>query len=153
MKLTGNFLVTGAGPGRYEVKKSPAMSISRVGATNDHRSQNALTSPRTSLECTYHVHVHMGGRMATATERIVVQVTAVQKRAIASTAKRLGLNVSELMRQAAQGFTPSEDEQDMHALIARVNASTNEANDALDDALAFVAESNKRIAALTEGKH
>jgi hypothetical protein len=91
--------------------------------------------------------------MATATERIVVQVTAVQKRAIASTAKRLGLNVSELMRQAAQGFTPTEDEQDMHALIARVNASTNEANDALDDALAFVAESNKRIAALTEGKH
>jgi len=91
--------------------------------------------------------------MATATERIVVQVTAVQKRAIASTAKRLGLNVSELMRQAAQGFTPSEDEQDMHTLIARVNASTSEANDALDDALAFVAESNKRIAAMTEGNH
>jgi LPS O-antigen subunit length determinant protein (WzzB/FepE family) len=91
--------------------------------------------------------------MATATERIVVQVTAVQKRAIASTAKRLGLNVSELMRQAAQGFTPSEDEQDMHALIARVNVSTNEANDALDDALAFVAESNKRIAAMAEGKY
>ncbi|WP_434718295.1 hypothetical protein P5W98_03440 [Paraburkholderia sp. A1BS-2L] len=90
--------------------------------------------------------------MATATERIVVQVTAVQKRAIAQTAKRLGLNVSEFMRQAAQGFTPSEDEQEVLALVERVNASTKEANDALDDALSFVAESNKRIAAMTGGK-
>ena len=91
--------------------------------------------------------------MAAATERIVVQVTTLQKRAIASTAKRLGLNVSELMRQAAQGFTPSDDEQEINALIERVNASTKEANDALDDALSFVAESNKRIAAMAEGKH
>jgi hypothetical protein len=90
--------------------------------------------------------------MAAATERIVVQVTPVQKRAIASTAKRLGLNVSELMRQAAQGFTPSDDEEDINALIWRVNASTQEANDALDDALSFVAESNKRIAAMMGGK-
>ena len=91
--------------------------------------------------------------MAAATERIVVQVTTVQKRAIASTAKRLGLNVSELMRQAAQGFTPSEDEQEINSLIARVNASTKEASNALDDALSFVAESNKRIAAMAGGKH
>ncbi|MGX6998543.1 plasmid mobilization protein [Caballeronia sp. KNU42] len=90
--------------------------------------------------------------MAAATERIVVQVTPVQKRAIASTAKRLGLNVSELMRQAAQGFTPSDDEEDINALIWRVDASTKEANDALDDALSFVVESNKRIAAMTGGK-
>jgi len=90
--------------------------------------------------------------MAAATERIVVQVTPVQKRAIASTAKRLGLNVSELMRQAAQGFTPSDDEEDINALIWRVDASTKEANDALDDALSFVAESNKRIAAMTGGR-
>lgn len=90
--------------------------------------------------------------MATASERIVVQVTAVQKRAIANTAKRLGLNVSELMRQAAQGFTPSEDEREILTLVDRVNASTKEANDALDDALSFVAESNKRITAMAGGK-
>lgn len=90
--------------------------------------------------------------MAAATERIVVQVTPVQKRAIASTAKRLGLNVSELMRQAAQGFTPSEDEQEILALVERVNASTQEANDALDDALSYVAESNKRLSAMAGGK-
>jgi hypothetical protein len=96
--------------------------------------------------------MYIEGQMAAATERIVVQVTAAQKRAIAATAKRLGLNVSELMRQAAQGFTPSNDEQEILALVERVTASTKEANDALDDALSFVAESNKRIAAMTEGK-
>ncbi|WP_250480005.1 MULTISPECIES: hypothetical protein [unclassified Caballeronia] len=90
--------------------------------------------------------------MATATERIVVQVTTIQKRAIAQTAKRLGLNVSELMRQAAQGFTPPDDEQEILALVERVNASTKEANDALDDALSFVAESNKRIEAMKGGQ-
>lgn len=89
---------------------------------------------------------------ATANERIVVQVTTVQKRAIANTAKRLGLNVSELMRQAAQGFTPPEDEQEILALVERVNASTKEASQALDDALSFVEESNKRIEALARGK-
>jgi len=91
--------------------------------------------------------------MAAANERIVVQVTTSQKQAIATTAKRLGLNVSELMRQAAQGFTPSDDEQDLLALIERVNASSKEANTALDDALSYVADSNKRIAAMAEGNH
>ena len=90
--------------------------------------------------------------MAAATERIVVQVTTVQKRAIAQTAKRLGLNVSELMRQAAQGFTPSDDEEEILALVERVNASTKEASEALDDALAFVAESNRRIEAMAGSK-
>ena len=90
--------------------------------------------------------------MAAATERIVVQVTRGQKRAITQTAKRLGLNVSELMRQAVQGFTPSDDEQEILALVDRVNASTKEANSALDDALSFVAESNKRIASILGGK-
>jgi hypothetical protein len=90
--------------------------------------------------------------MAAVTERIVVQVTPAQKRAIGSTAKRLGLNVSELIRQAAEGFTPAEDEREVYALIDRMNASTKEANDALDDALSFVIESNKRIAAMTGAK-
>lgn len=88
--------------------------------------------------------------MTTATERIVVQVTPTQKEAIGSAAKRLGLNMSELMRQAAQGFQPKADDDDMNALIQRVNLSTKDANDALDDALAFISESNKRIAAMNK---
>ncbi len=86
--------------------------------------------------------------MAATTECIVVRVTTAQKRAIVSTAKRLCLNVSELMRQAIQDFTPPEDEREINAMIERVNASTKEASNALDDALSFVAESSKRIAAM-----
>jgi hypothetical protein len=87
--------------------------------------------------------------MVAARKRIVVQVTPVEKRAIASTAKRLGHNVSELMCEAVQGITTSDDEEIINALIRHVNVSTPEANDALDDALSFVAESNKPIAAMT----
>ncbi len=90
--------------------------------------------------------------MAAATRRIVVRVTPVQKRAVVSIAKRLGINGSELMRQAAQGFTPSGDKENINALIWRLNASTKEANDALDDALSFVAASNERIATMAEGR-
>lgn len=88
--------------------------------------------------------------MTLATERIVVQVTPIQKKAISSVARRLGLNMSELMRQAAQGFQPENDNSDIAALIERVSISTKEANDALDDAFAFVQESNMRIAAMNK---
>lgn len=88
--------------------------------------------------------------MALATERIVVQVTPMQKKAISSVARRLGLNVSELMRQAAQDFQPKSDDGDIDALIERVSTSTKEANKALDDAFAFVVESNKRIDAMNQ---
>jgi hypothetical protein len=90
--------------------------------------------------------------MAAETERIVVEVTPVQKRAIASTAKRLGLDVSELMRQTVHSITQSDDDEAINALISRVNASSKEANDALDGVLSFVAGSNKRIAAMTGDK-
>lgn len=91
--------------------------------------------------------------MSASTERIVVQVTMRQKKAIISIAKRLGLNVSELMRQAAQGYDPGTDDGDLDALIERVNISTKEASTALDNALEFVSESNKRIEAMSKEMH
>lgn len=63
-----------------------------------------------------------------------------------------GLNLSERMRQAAQGFTPTEDYADMLARVERVNTFTKEVNDAFDDVLSFAAESNKRIEARMESK-
>ncbi|WP_412770426.1 plasmid mobilization protein, partial [Ralstonia solanacearum] len=68
-------------------------------------SRNRLTALRKHPECTCHLHARRSDEMAATTERIVVRVTTAQKRAIVSTAKRLGLNVSELMRQAIQDFT------------------------------------------------
>jgi len=89
--------------------------------------------------------------MASTSGRIVVQVTTGQKRAIARTARRLGLNPGELMRQAAQGFAPSEDERDLLDLINRANASAKQASESLVDTLSFIQESNKRIAAMNAG--
>jgi hypothetical protein len=53
------------------------------------------------------------------------------------------------MRQAAQGFAPSEDERDLLALIERANVSARQASESLVDTLSFIQESNKRIAAMT----
>lgn len=89
--------------------------------------------------------------MAVAVERIVVQVPPSEKKAFMSKAKRLGLNLSELMRRGASAYSPEEDEGELNALVEKIIESTAEAEAALDDALAFVAESNKRIAAM-EGR-
>ena len=66
--------------------------------------------------------------MAAATKRIVVRVTPVH------------------------GIKRLNDEENIHALIQHVNASTKEASVALDDALSFVAASNERIAAMAGGR-
>ncbi len=89
--------------------------------------------------------------MAVAVERIVVQVPPSEKKAFKSKAKRLGLNLSELMRRGASAYSPEEDENEIDTLVEKIVESTAEAEAALDDALAFVGESNKRIAAM-EGR-
>jgi len=89
--------------------------------------------------------------MATATERIVVQVTPQQKANIAGTAKQLGLNISDFMRQAAESFRGAED-RDLEALLRQVEISTQQANAAIDHALASVAASEQRLAVLETTK-
>jgi len=42
------------------------------------------------------------------------------------------------MCRAVQGITSLDDEENINGLIRHVNVSTQEANDALDDALSFV---------------
>lgn len=90
--------------------------------------------------------------MTTATERIVVQVTPQQKADIAGTAKRLGLNVSDFMRRAAENFRPAPEDRDLEALLRQVEISTQQANQAIDHALANVAQSEQRLAALETSK-
>jgi hypothetical protein len=59
--------------------------------------------------------------MTKATERIVVFVTSAQKQAIVSTADRLGISVSELMRQAVQNFAASAQQVKVAALVDRMH--------------------------------
>jgi hypothetical protein len=86
--------------------------------------------------------------MAMATERIPVLVTPKEKALIATRAKEAGLSMSEYLRRAAASFRPSEDERVLEGMIEQMIKTTKRANRAVDEALAFVEASNRRIAAL-----
>ena len=87
--------------------------------------------------------------MATAAiERIVVQATPQEKKFISAKAKRLGLPVSELMRRGANAYSAEDADEDLGKLADAAMAAANRASDSIDDVLAFVAESNQRIAAM-----
>ncbi|MGD8592649.1 MAG: hypothetical protein PVF82_07440 [Gammaproteobacteria bacterium] len=83
--------------------------------------------------------------MATANERIPVLVTKAEKTKIAKQAKKAGVSVSEYLRRAAASYNPSEDEEALSAMIDQMLKATERAEAAIDDAIDFVAESNKRI--------
>lgn len=86
--------------------------------------------------------------MAAAVERIVVQATAQDKKAIADKARRLDLPVSELMRRGAFAYEAKEADQELTALADAARDAAERAVAAIDDALSFIETSNKRIAAM-----
>ncbi|MDH3209749.1 MAG: hypothetical protein OEL91_05135 [Burkholderiaceae bacterium] len=90
--------------------------------------------------------------MNTATERIPVLVTATEKRQIAAVAKAAGLSTGEFLRRAAASFRPSEDDKILEGMIDQMVKTTASASAAIDDALAYVEASNKRIATLEKRK-
>ncbi|MGC1816198.1 MAG: hypothetical protein WA900_00885 [Casimicrobiaceae bacterium] len=83
--------------------------------------------------------------MATAIARIVVQATAQDKKAIAAKAKRLKLPISELMRRGAFAYEPNEADEELGALADSAKAAAERAGAAIEDALGFIAASDKRI--------
>ncbi len=83
-----------------------------------------------------------------AVERIVVQVTPQDKRAIAAKAKKLDLPVSELMRRGAFAYQPDESDAELGALSVAAKAAADSASACIDDALRFIEASNKRITAM-----
>ncbi len=86
--------------------------------------------------------------MAGAVERIVVQATAQDKKAITAKAKKLGLPISELMRRGAFDYESAESDKELEALADAARSSSERAGAAIDDALSYIEESNKRIAAM-----
>lgn len=90
--------------------------------------------------------------MTTATQRIPVLVTAAEKGIIAKRAKEAGLSMGEFLRRAAESFSPSEDDKILEAMIDQIYKTTAQANAAIDQALAFVEASNKRIEAMEKNK-
>ena len=86
--------------------------------------------------------------MAAAIERIVVQATPQDKRAIVAKAKKLALPISELMRRGAFAYESGEANDDLASLADAAGAAAERAAAAIDDALAYIADSNRRLAAL-----
>lgn len=86
--------------------------------------------------------------MAGAVERIVVQATAYEKKQIAAKARRLGLPISELMRRGAVAYESDEADANLAVLADAARDAAERAGAAIDDALDFIAASQKRIAAM-----
>ena len=86
--------------------------------------------------------------MAAAVERIVVQATPRDKKAITAKAKKLDLPVSELMRRGAFAYESGESNAELGALADAAKRAADRASGFIDDALAFITASNKRIAAM-----
>ena len=85
---------------------------------------------------------------AVATERIVVQATAQEKKAIVAKAKKLGLPISELMRRGATAYESAEADEELATLADAAKAAADRASDSIDDMLALIEASNTRIAAM-----
>jgi hypothetical protein len=86
--------------------------------------------------------------MAGAVERIVVQATAQDKKAIAAKAKKLDIPVSELMRRGAFAYRSGESDAELGKLADSARNAADRAGAAIDDALTFIDASNRRIAAM-----
>ena len=86
--------------------------------------------------------------MAIASERIVVQATAQEKKAIVAKAKKLGLPISELMRRGATAYESAEADEELGTIADAARAAADRASASIDDALAFIEASNERIAAM-----
>ncbi|MBI4264796.1 MAG: hypothetical protein HY657_10500 [Acidobacteria bacterium] len=86
--------------------------------------------------------------MAAAVERIVVQATPKEKRAIVAKARRLGLPISELMRRGAASYESAEADEELGALADAAKAAADRAGASIDEALAFIDASNTRMASL-----
>lgn len=86
--------------------------------------------------------------MAAAVQRIVVQATAQDKKSIAAKARKLDIPMSELMRRGAFAYQSSDNDDDLGALAEAAKTAADRAGAAIDDALAFIDASNRRIAAM-----
>lgn len=86
--------------------------------------------------------------MTTATARVPVLMTAKEKAQIARKAKEAGISMGEYLRRAAESFRPSEDDKTLEAMIDQMLKATERADQAIEEALAFVEASNRRIVAM-----
>lgn len=89
----------------------------------------------------------------TANERIVVLATKEQKRRFAAQAKAAGLSTGEFLRRAGETYISPEDEELLGGMLSQVSKAAMQSMRAIDDALAFVARSEKRLEKLGSSRN
>jgi hypothetical protein len=83
------------------------------------------------------------------TARIPLQLEPEEKRALARRAKSAGITVNEYARRALRAFDPEALVEEQIGIVLReLDASTTRAEKSLDDAMASIAASRKRLARL-----
>jgi hypothetical protein len=91
--------------------------------------------------------------MSIASLHIPVPVTLKQKARISKMAKEAGLTIGEFMRRAADSHVSREDEELLEGLIRQLNKSTAKTIATVDQAIAVIDASHRRIDAMLAGKH
>lgn len=81
-------------------------------------------------------------------KKIVVLVSPHEKKFIFAKAKKLGLTVADLMCRGVFAYNPPGFDKNLGALADEAKNAANRASDSIDDVLAFIAASEKRIAAM-----
>ena len=82
--------------------------------------------------------------------QVPVLMSPAQKRRLARKAKAANLTMGELLRQGGERFSSSEDEAMLDQLAKQVTRAAQRAIQSIDKTLAFVAQSEARIQALTK---
>lgn len=90
--------------------------------------------------------------MATATERIPVLVSREEKINLAQKARQSRVSMGEYLRRAAAAYRTTDDDAVLEGMISQMLKTTEQAEHSIDNALAFVEASNKRIAAMESNK-
>lgn len=79
---------------------------------------------------------------------IVVEATAQEEKIIAAKARKLGLQISELMCLGALAYEAAQWEEELDTLAILAQEAAERAGASADASLAFIAASNARLAAL-----
>lgn len=83
--------------------------------------------------------------MTTATARIPVLMTPGEKKRVVKKAEKAGIPTSQFMRQAAENYEPGKDEEALSLMLEQLDSAAENMSKAIDDCMAYVAESNRRI--------
>ena len=91
--------------------------------------------------------------MKNAKQRIDVIVTKEEKSRITKAAMDAGISTGELLRRAAAAYCAPERGAMLDEMLRLLNESTLRASTAIDNALASIEASNRRIAQMEHGTH